>query len=178
MAKAVGEPTATWISWWVAIKLIAKIYHSQSYAERWLVERIAAKLVRWRAKATHPPGRSLDRFWLNPATLTINSEECLATQMMVCDVPRSAALENVTLYGLEVAREDIEAQLPVPPRSNTRDRVRAEAAHRLDAMAIRGDLKVLANEIVGWWNAQGDVRPLKPETVENYIRSLWRTYPE
>jgi hypothetical protein len=112
MAKAADKPTPiTWISLLAARDLAAEVYYSD--AEQWLVEQIAARRMRWRAKATRPPGLSLDdSFFRNPATLTVNSAECSATQLMVMNTSAGTGLEPITAYGLEVVREDIEARLP------------------------------------------------------------------
>lgn len=162
--------------WQVSRDLVAKVY-SSSFADRWLLEQVAAGRIRWRARATHPPDLSSGGFWRNPATVTVDQDGS-ATAMMVTNVDGVVGLESVRLFGIELARADLEALLPkISPapsktKANTKDLIRAEAARLLADSEAPGDLKTLAYRLADWWNARSGVKPLKQTTVENYIRDL------
>jgi hypothetical protein len=111
MAPAGRKSTPTWT--WVRDlePLILEICGSPSYCGPWLVKQIAAGLVRWRARATLPPDEPLDSFWQrsNPA---IDFKDCKATGQVINPPETIVGFYPVTLLGLELVREDIEALRP------------------------------------------------------------------
>jgi hypothetical protein len=114
MAKAAGKPTRTWILWSEALEPVCKVFLSLPYAEQWLVEQLAAEpqRIEWRARAIDPPGHPLEGFWRG--LLTVNSADNSVSSLVVL-TSGAVGLYPVTLYGLEVVREDIEAALPSVP---------------------------------------------------------------
>jgi hypothetical protein len=156
-----------------------------------LAEQIAAKGVRWRAKASNPslyePG---DRFWQGrpPA---VDFMDCSATKF----TEWGGLAGPVTLYGIEVAREDIEAAevgepLSAPATAGTEVQSASPSAEpaATEPPPLRG--------LKRWVFAQCDRNPppkrdrnytgeflercpfrgVKPKTIQNYV-SLWRKEP-
>jgi hypothetical protein len=116
MAKAKLEPTSvTWI--WVRdiYPLILEICGSPQYCGSWLAEQIAAGRVRWRPKATRPPNEPLDNFWQGSPP-SIDFAECTATKLVPAPPGTVVGLASITVLGLEVVREDFEAQRPMEPK--------------------------------------------------------------
>jgi hypothetical protein len=109
MAKAVRKPTPTidWILLSEARKLVAEAFHSTTYAEQWLVEQLMAKRVRWQPSARHPADASVDGFWERRVNVDWHDSNAIKRQALPI-----VGFEGVTMYGIQVAREDIEALLP------------------------------------------------------------------
>jgi len=154
MAKAVCNSTPiTWIPLLAARDLVAKIYRSASYAERWLFEQLAADRIRWKAEAVHPLGRSLDKFWHGDSGLfTVDwadgtvTNKAMGIVVTTGEAAFTMGFDSVTAYGISLALEDIEALLPAeklsialsespppappgspPPRGRKLDKVKAVA---------------------------------------------------
>jgi len=105
----------TWITLQAAHPLVVAICVSPSLAGPWLVEKIAAKQVRVRWRAVCPAGESVSVEDFGQGRLpTINFADCSVTKLVVAP-PETVVTGfcSVTLLGVEVVREDIEA--PRPP---------------------------------------------------------------
>jgi hypothetical protein len=108
MAKAARQPTLTWIPFQAGCDL--------GLGQRWLLSKLKAGLVRWRARDVEPPGASLDEFWQDPEPTLRPDGSWLKT--VVSQVPGDPEFDTVTVFGIEVAREGIEALLAPEPRSD------------------------------------------------------------
>jgi len=86
---------------------VAKVYLSTEYVQRWIVGELAAGRVRWQWETVYPSDVSLDEFWQFPHLITVNWMDSSATRKVVAglfDV-------GVTVYGIRLALQDIEARL-------------------------------------------------------------------
>ena len=110
MAKADHQST-TWITLKEAQLLVVEICLSPSRAGPWLVEQIAAKRVRVRWRGVDPPGAAVEDICPND---TIDFADCSVTKLVVAPPGTVVGLCPVTLFGVEVVREDIEAQRALP----------------------------------------------------------------
>jgi hypothetical protein len=72
--------------------------------------------VRWRAKATRPGNEPLDNFWQGSPP-TIDFKACTARKMVIAPPRTVVGFVYITLLGLEVVRENIEAQRTAPEPS-------------------------------------------------------------
>ena len=110
MAKAASKhtPPIDWMSLKDVHEHVAKVYLSTEYVQRWIVGELAAGRVRWQWEAVYPSDESLDEFWQYPhLTITVNWMDSSATRKVVAglfDV-------GVTVYGIRLALQDIEARL-------------------------------------------------------------------
>jgi hypothetical protein len=116
MAKAAPKPTpqTDWVSLKDARERVAKVYLSIEHVQRWIVGELAAGRVRWQWEAVYPSDESLDEFWQYPHLITVNWMDSSATKKVVAglvDVTVSG-LDGVTVYGIRLALQDIEARLP------------------------------------------------------------------
>ena len=116
MAKAASKhtPPIDWMSLKDVHEHVAKVYLSTEYVERWIVGELAAGRVRWQWDAVYPSDESLDEFWQYPQLITVNWMDSSATKKVVAglvDVTVSG-LDGVTVYGIRLALQDIEARLP------------------------------------------------------------------
>lgn len=110
MAKAASKhtPPIDWMSLKDVREHVAKVYLSIEHVQRWIVGELAAGRVRWQWEAVYPSDESLDEFWQYPhLTITVNWMDSSATRKVVAglfDV-------GVTVYGIRLALQDIEARL-------------------------------------------------------------------
>ena len=101
-----------------------------------------ARLVRWRAKDVHPPGASLDKFWDDPEP-TVAADGSAKKPVRVFGGP-GLGFEYVTAFGIEVAGEDVFAQLPATPEGPTAEPTGAEwVAAEAKRMKEAGKIPVL-----------------------------------
>jgi hypothetical protein len=156
MAPAGCEPTSTWTQVRDLEPLLLEICGSPSYCAPWLAKQIAAGLVRWRARATDPPDEPLDKFWQR-STPVIDLKDCKATGLVVAPPGTMVGLCPVTLFGLEVVREDVEALRPLsggevsnpkPPKKPTGERRVSVAKHLRKSAGI---LDRTCQAIEGLW---------------------------
>jgi hypothetical protein len=124
MAKADRKPTTeTWVTLQAAQELVIEICLSASEAEPWLARQIAAKQVRKRHRAVRPASTSaaeIESFWQGSLP-NIDFADNSATKLFPAPIEGTVALCPVTLLGVEVVREDIEAQraaFPVEPAAS------------------------------------------------------------
>jgi hypothetical protein len=131
MAKADQQSTSiTWTRIRDIFPIVLEICGSPQYCGPWLFEQIANCRVRWQAKATRPPDEPLDNFWQGSPP-SIDFEQCTATKLVPAPPGTVVGLVSITLFGLEVVREDIEAL--GPPKQ-------AQIRGVLDSpLAIQGD---------------------------------------
>lgn len=108
IAKAATKPT--WISARAAYPLVLEICISPSYCGSWLAEKIAAGQIRQRVKN---PNDAVEGFWNPTDPPSINFEDCSATALMV-NLSGTAGLHTVTLFGLELAYDDLVAAGAMP----------------------------------------------------------------
>lgn len=117
MAKAASKhtPPIDWMSLKDVREHVAKVYLSIEHVQRWIVGELAAGRVRWQWEAVYPSDESLDEFWQYPhLTITVNWMDSSATKKVVAglvDVTVSGGLDVVTVYGIRLAFQDIEARL-------------------------------------------------------------------
>jgi hypothetical protein len=122
MAKAASKhtPPIDWMSLKDVHEHVAKVYLSTEYVERWIVGELTAGRVRWRCEAVDPSDESLDELWQYPRLITVNWMDSSATKKVVAglvDVTVSGldgvtvAGDGVTVYGIRLALQDIEARL-------------------------------------------------------------------
>ena len=116
MAKAASKhtPPIDWMPLKDVREHVAKVYLSIEHVQRWIVGELAAGRVRWRCEAVAPSDESLDEFWQYPRLITVNWMDSSATKKVVAglvDVTVSGGLDGVTVYGIRLALQDIEAQL-------------------------------------------------------------------
>jgi hypothetical protein len=110
MAKAASKhtPPIDWMSLKDVREHVAKVYLSIEHVQRLIVGELAAGRVRWQWEAVYPSDESLDEFWQYPhLTITVNWMDSSATRKVVAglfDV-------GVTVYGIRLALQDIEARL-------------------------------------------------------------------
>jgi hypothetical protein len=102
VAETAGESTPTWISFQAACEL--------GLGQRWLKLKLKAKLIRWRARDVHPPGASLDGLWDDPER-TVQPDGSAKKLIGVSDSDAGVGFDYVTVFGIEIAREDVLAQL-------------------------------------------------------------------
>ena len=107
MAKAASKhtPPIDWMSLKDVHEHVAKVYLSTEYVQRWIVGELAAGRVRWQWEAVYPSDESLGEFWQH--LVTVNWMDSSATRKVVAglfDV-------GVTVYGIRLALQDIEARL-------------------------------------------------------------------
>jgi hypothetical protein len=117
MAKAASRhtPPIDWMSLKDVHEHVAKVYLSTEYVQRWIVGELAAGRVRWQWETVYPSDVSLDEFWQFPHLITVNWMDSSATKKVVAglvDVTMSGGLDGVTVYGIRLALQDIEARLP------------------------------------------------------------------
>ena len=94
-------------------ELVAKVYLSIEHVQRLIVGELAAGRVRWQWEAVYPSDESLGEFWQH--LVTVNWMDSSATKKVVAglvDVTMSGGLDGVTVYGIRLALQDIEARLP------------------------------------------------------------------
>lgn len=116
MAKAASKhtPPIDWMSLKDVREHVAKVYLSIEHVQRWIVGELAAGRVRWQWEAVYPSDESLDEFWQYPHLITVNWMDSSATKKVVAglvDVTVSRGLDGVTVYGIRLALQDIEARL-------------------------------------------------------------------
>ena len=116
MAKAASKhtPPIDWMSLKDVREHVAKVYLSIEHVQRWIVGELAAGRVRWQWEAVYPSDVSLDEFWQFPHLITVNWMDSSATKKVVAglvDVTVSGGLDVVTVYGIRLAFQDIEARL-------------------------------------------------------------------
>jgi len=111
MAKAASKhtPPIDWMSLKDVREHVAKVYLSIEHVQRWIVGELAAGRVRWQWEAVYPSDESLDEFWHQypHLAITVNWMDSSATRKVVAglfDV-------GVTVYGIRLALQDIEARL-------------------------------------------------------------------
>jgi hypothetical protein len=118
MAKADRKSTpATWEPLHAVQELVVGICLSPSRAGPWLAEQIAAKQVRVQTRAVHPANTSsaeIERFWQGSLLPTLDFADCSATKLVA--LPSGVGAYPITLFGIEVVREDIEALRLKPTR--------------------------------------------------------------
>ena len=118
MAKAASKhtPPIDWMSLKDVHEHVAKVYLSIEHVQRLIVGELAAGRVRWQWEAVYPSDESLDEFWQYRHLITVNWMDSSATKKVVAglvDVTVSRGLdEGVTVYGIRLALQDIEARLP------------------------------------------------------------------
>jgi hypothetical protein len=105
VAETGRESIPTWISFQAACEL--------GLGQRWLLLKLKAGLVRWYPQDVHPPGASLDRFWQDPEPTFRPDGSWIKT--MISQVPGDPMFDVVTVFGLEIALEDVLTALPSPP---------------------------------------------------------------
>jgi hypothetical protein len=89
--------------------LILSICLSPQRCGPWLAAKIIAGHIRWRAKTL--AGELVEDSWrADDLARSINFEDCTATWLALAPATGPTGFYCVTLYGLELAREDIEAQ--------------------------------------------------------------------
>ena len=126
MAKADDTTSTTdWI-WLREALALAEALGSVALAKKQLTEWLEAGKIRWRRSAVHPSGASVDGFW--EKRVAVDWGDNNATKRELLPV---LGFEGVTMYGIRVARADIEALLPgssdEPPARNLKDWVAREA---------------------------------------------------
>jgi len=114
MAKAASKhtPPIDWMSLKDVREHVAKVYLSIEHVQRWIVGELAAGRVRWQWEAVYPSDESLGEFWQH--LVTVNWMDSSATKKVVAglvDVTVSGGLDVVTVYGIRLAFQDIEARL-------------------------------------------------------------------
>jgi hypothetical protein len=111
MAKA-GRKLTPSPGTWTLVRdlepLVLEICGSRSYCGPWLAKEIAAGRVRWRARAANSPDEPLDGPWQGPIPI-IDLKDCTATKLVVAPPGTVVGICSVTLFGLEIVREDVEA---------------------------------------------------------------------
>ena len=105
MAKAASKhtPPIDWMSLKDVREHVAKVYLSIEHVQRLIVGELAAGRVRWQWEAVYPSDESLGEFWQH--LVTVNWMDSSATKKVV------AGLVDVTVYGIRLAFQDIEARL-------------------------------------------------------------------
>jgi len=116
MAKAASKhtPPIDWMSLKDVREHVAKVYLSIEHVQRLIVGELAAGRVRWQWEAVYPSDESLDEFWQYRHLITVNWMDSSATKKVVAglvDVTVSGGLDVVTVYGIRLAFQDIEARL-------------------------------------------------------------------
>ena len=114
MAKAASKhtPPIDWMSLKDVREHVAKVYLSIEHVQRLIVGELAAGRVRWQWEAVYPSDESLGEFWQH--LVTVNWMDSSATKKVVAglvDVTVSGGLDVVTVYGIRLAFQDIEARL-------------------------------------------------------------------
>ena len=114
MAKAASKhtPPIDWMSLKDVREHVAKVYLTIEHVQRWIVGELAAGRVRWQWEAVYPSDESLGEFWQH--LVTVNWMDSSATKKVVAglvDVTVSGGLDVVTVYGIRLAFQDIEARL-------------------------------------------------------------------
>jgi len=114
MAKAASKhtPPIDWMSLKDVREHVAKVYLSIEHVQRLIVGELAAGRVRWQWEAVYPSDESLGEFWQH--LVTVNWMDSSATKKVVAglvDVTVSGGLVVVTVYGIRLAFQDIEARL-------------------------------------------------------------------
>lgn len=81
------------------------------YAEKRIPEMLAARTVRWRHTFVDPADYPVDGFW-QLGGVSIDWAQSIASAPIALHTSSGMAIGFVTVYGIQIAREDIEVLLP------------------------------------------------------------------
>lgn len=187
MAKAGSEPIPTWISLLGARDLAAQRFLSIRYAERWILDRLgdADDPVRWRARAVNPPDTPIDGFWQG-GKISTDWVDNSATKTVVAKVP-GGMFDQITVYGIEVVREDVLALLPAKAgepegRTAAGTWIAAEVGRMKKAGEIPADIgisnfaRTLATRMCDAAKKDSSLRPVKWTHIKNQL-PFWGLWP-
>jgi hypothetical protein len=151
MAEAVRKSTVTWVSLQAAHPLILEICLSPSQAGPWLAGEIAAERVHVRWRMVHPASTTtveLESFWQGSLP-AFDFVDCSVTKRVHAPPGTVVGFCQITLFGVEVVREEIEAQrvgAAVPVSRKKRRKKAGGSPREWDYEGIRAVAKEVREE--------------------------------